>query len=97
MQTNGDGTLALYRYRYPEQRQRKARSRSTESVEFVWQDKDGQAEGVIGSVDCLSHVNFSSQPISCFDWSPDKEGLFVSGALDQCIRVGIVTKLKSFR
>ena len=58
-----------------------------------YQDHEGHELGVAGSVELLSTRNFSSQPIACFDWSPDKEGLFCCGAFDQCIRVGIVTKL----
>jgi len=44
-------------------------------------------------MDLLNSRNFSRQPISCLDWSPDKEGLFVCSAFDQCVRVGIATKL----
>ena len=57
------------------------------------QDHEGHDLGVAGSVELLATRNFSSQPVASFDWSPDKEGLFVCGSFDQCIRVGIVTKL----
>lgn len=76
---SGDGTLYLYKYHYPDQRKVK--------------DYDGKEIGVVGTMELLSDKNLSSQPIAAFDWSPDKEGLFVCGALDQCIRVGLVTKL----
>lgn len=46
-----------------------------------------------GSVELVASRNLSTQPISSFDWSPDKEGLFVCGAFDQALRVGVVTKL----
>ena len=35
----------------------------------------------------------SSQPIIAWNWSTDKQGLAVSAALDQTVRVYIVTKL----
>lgn len=49
--------------------------------------------GVAGSVELLNHKNMSTQPIASFDWHPDKEGLYACTAFDQCIRVGVVTKL----
>jgi hypothetical protein len=49
--------------------------------------------GVVGTMELLSSRNLSSQPIVGFDWCPDKEGLFCCGAFDQCVRVGLVTKL----
>ena len=49
--------------------------------------------GVAGSVELLTHKNLSSQPVSGFDWSPDKEGLFCCVAFDQSVRIGITTKL----
>ena len=58
-------------------------------------DKDGVEEGVMGKLDLLQNVILSTQPISSFDWSPDKIGLAVSTAFDQTLRVLIVTKLKS--
>ena len=75
----GDGTAHLYKYHYPDQRKVK--------------DADGAELGVAGSMELLASRNLSTQPIACFDWSPDKEGLFVCGAFDQCVRVGVVTKL----
>lgn len=49
--------------------------------------------GVVGKMEEVSHCSMSTQPITCFDWNRDKEGLFVCGALDQQIRIGCVTKL----
>jgi hypothetical protein len=51
--------------------------------------------GVAGTMEQVSWRNFSSQPINSMDWSPDKQGLFVCSAFDQCLRVGIATKLAS--
>eukprot|EP00878_Enallax_costatus_P023903 GHUV01025464.1.p1 GENE.GHUV01025464.1~~GHUV01025464.1.p1 ORF type:complete len:249 (+),score=60.16 GHUV01025464.1:856-1602(+) len=76
---SGDGSLSLWRYQYPDQRKVK--------------DSEGRELGVAGSMQRLSHRNISSQPVNSFDWSPDKMGLFVCSAFDQCIRVGFVTKL----
>jgi hypothetical protein len=60
---------------------------------YCLQDQDGKELGVAGSVKQLANRSLSSQPINSFDWSPDKQGLFVCSALDQCLRVGFVTKL----
>ncbi|CAG9460938.1 unnamed protein product [Pedinophyceae sp. YPF-701] len=79
MVCGGDGTLYLYRYHYPDQRRVK--------------DPEGVDMGVAGKMAVLNYRNFSTQPISSFDWSPDKEGLFVCSSFDQTIRVGICTKL----
>lgn len=49
--------------------------------------------GVAGSLEQLAHKGLSSQPVNSFDWSPDREGLFCCSAFDQCVRVGVVTKL----
>ncbi|WIA34433.1 hypothetical protein OEZ86_012767 [Tetradesmus obliquus] len=75
----GDGSLSLWKYQYPDQRKVK--------------DQDGKELGVAGSVQQLAQRSLSSQPVNSFDWSPDKQGLFVCSALDQCLRVGFVTKL----
>ena len=75
----GDGTLMLYKYQYPDQRSVK--------------DADGVPLGVAGTMQLLNSRNVSTQPISSWDWSPDKEGLAVCGSFDQCVRVVIVTRL----
>lgn len=67
------------RYNYPAQRRAK--------------DRDGAEKGVVGSVTQLQRGTFSTQPISSFDWSADKEGLAVMGVLDQSFRVILCTKL----
>eukprot|EP00249_Psilotum_nudum_P016524 c25864_g1_i2 orf=606-1385(+) len=79
MVLGGDGSLSLFKYSYPEQRSLK--------------DIEGRPYGIMGKVNLLSSKIMSTQPIACFDWSPDKEGLAVMGSFDQCVRVAIVTKL----
>jgi len=79
MVQGGDGTLMLYKYCYPDQRQVK--------------DPEGNQQGVAGTVELLSSRNVSTQPICCFDWSADKEGLAVCGSFDQQVRVVVCTKL----
>ena len=59
----------------------------------VTQDSNEVPMGVAGSVNLLQNVTMSTQPIAGFDWSPDKMGLCVCTAFDQCLRVLIVTKL----
>nr|CAD7443315.1 unnamed protein product [Timema bartmani] len=77
----GGGTLCLWKYNYPEKRTK--------------EDGDGDLMGVAGSVTLLQNVTLSSQPISSFDWSPDKQGLAVCTAFDQTVRVIIATKLSN--
>ncbi|KAK9818367.1 hypothetical protein WJX72_011381 [[Myrmecia] bisecta] len=77
--TAGDGSVNLFKYHYPDQRKLK--------------DGSGKEKGVAGTLELLANKNLSTQPISGFDWSADKEGLFVCAAFDQCVRVGLVTKL----
>lgn len=57
-------------------------------------DSAGNELGVAGSMQLLQNVGLSTQPLSSFDWSPDKLGLAVSTAFDQTVRVIVVTKLK---
>jgi hypothetical protein len=58
-------------------------------------DDDGTEVGVIGDVSKLQNSQLSDQPVSGFDWSPDKTGLAVCTAFDQKIRLVIVTKLNT--
>jgi len=60
MVLGGDGTLMLYKYQYPDQR--------------VVKDKDGKAAGVAGTMNMINSKIVSTQPISSWDWSPDKVG-----------------------
>ncbi|KAL4422588.1 hypothetical protein ABPG75_008785 [Micractinium tetrahymenae] len=79
MVTGGDGSLALHKYCYPDQR--------------VVDDGKGQKEGVAGHAELICDRGISCQPVSGFDWSPDKEGVFVAAAFDQTVRVGMVSRL----
>ena len=48
-----------------------------------------------GTIEELAEATLSAQPLTALSWSPDKAGLFCCAALDQCLRVGCVTKLQS--
>jgi len=52
--------------------------------------------GVIGEVERLQSTILSTQPVSSWDWSPDKIGLAVSTSFDQTVRVLIITKLNLY-
>ncbi|KAI8612714.1 WD40-repeat-containing domain protein [Chytriomyces sp. MP71] len=78
--SSGSGSLNVYKYNYPSKR--------------VKQDPtDKKDMGVAGTIELLNNATLAEQPISAFDWSPDKTGLCVFSAFDQQIRVAIVTKL----
>lgn len=78
----GAGSLCLWKYNYPEKRK--------------IADADGIDQGVIGNLSLLQNTTISTQPVSSLDWSPDKQGLAVCSAFDQCIRVIITTKLNTY-
>jgi hypothetical protein len=61
----------------------------------VTKDSSGNEMGVAGNMQLLQNVGLSTQPLSSFDWSPDKVGLAVSTAFDQTLRVIVVTKLNT--
>ncbi|XP_046992196.1 dynein axonemal assembly factor 10 [Schistocerca americana] len=77
----GSGSVCLWKYNYPAQR--------------VKTTDDG-AVGVVGTVSLLQNNTLSSQPISSYDWNPDKIGLALCTAFDQTLRVVIVTKLNNY-
>ncbi|KAI9144023.1 WD repeat-containing protein 92-like protein [Paraphysoderma sedebokerense] len=77
--SSGNGALNLYKYRYPSKRQ------DVDSKQIPY--------GIAGNVELLASATIADQPISSFDWSPDKLGLCVFTGFDQAVRVGIVTKL----
>lgn len=81
MTLGGNGSVCLWKYNYPKERTK--------------QDSDGNEMGVAGTVDQIQNVVLGTQPISGFDWSPDKEGICVCSGFDQTVRVCIVTKLKT--
>jgi len=69
----GNGGLNIYKFHYP--------SRLTQK-----HPQDGLDIGVPGSVELLNSRVLSTQPITAFDWSPDRQGLAVMSALDQSVR-----------
>ena len=77
----GSGTIGLFRYKYPEKR--------TKTLD------DGSVTGVSGEFELLQETAIGDQPISGFDWSPDKTGLGVCTSFDQKVRIIIVTKLNT--
>jgi len=59
---------------------------------------DSKKSSLMNSPSCvekLQETQLSEQPISSFDWSPDKLGLAVSTSFDQKIRVLAVTNLEN--
>lgn len=76
MTGGGNGSLYLWKYRYPAKR---------------WKEVQGKKEGVAGTVEMVNNAIISTQPINCFDWSPDKRGLCLTTGFDQAVRVCIVT------
>lgn len=79
----GTGSVRLWQYEYPDRRYREA--------------GDGHSQGVTGTLHMLHAATVSSQPVNCFDWSPDRIGLAVCGAFDQTVRVLITTNLHLYR
>lgn len=58
MTAGGNGSLHLWKYKYPGQRSKEG--------------KNKQPEGVIGECIELNRSTLATQPISSFQWSPDK-------------------------
>ena len=83
MSTGGNGTLNLYQYTYPSQR--------------AVADADGNERGVMGELKEIVSTPMSTQPIVAFDWHTDKAGLCCMAALDQTIKVAIVTKVAALQ
>ncbi|XP_067015666.1 dynein axonemal assembly factor 10 [Anabrus simplex] len=75
----GSGEVTLWQYHYPEQRYKK--------------DADGVESTVVGSIEEVQNADIASQPIISYDWNASRQGLAVCTALDQAVRVLIVTKL----
>ena len=78
----GDGTMTIYKYNYPPSRQ--------------LLDADNKPKGVAGFLEKLNDSNLATQPLSGFDWSPDKLGLCCMCGLDQTVKVVIATKLNLY-
>eukprot|EP00050_Salpingoeca_kvevrii_P003342 m.222744 g.222744 ORF g.222744 m.222744 type:complete len:356 (+) comp10814_c0_seq40:312-1379(+) len=79
MTAGGNGSVSLWKYSYPAERSVMA--------------ADNKPRGVAGSLQLLNNVAISSQPITAFDWHPDKLGLAVSTSVDETVRVCIATNL----
>ncbi|KAL8274838.1 hypothetical protein Esti_001244 [Eimeria stiedai] len=79
----GSGTVAVLLYSYPDQRS-------------LADPETGLLRGVVGSQQMLNEAEVASQPVVDWSWHPQKAGLAVSAALDQQIRLTVVTKLSLF-
>ena len=73
MTGGGNGGFNMYKYHYPMNR--------------VGKHKEDQSPiGVVGNVELLNSRVISTQPISSFDWSPDRAGLCCLSCFDQTVR-----------
>lgn len=78
----GNGGLNIYKYHYPSKRKETT--------------LDGNIKGNVGSLELLNTRIFSTQPIISLDWNKDKEGLCCFTAMDQSLRVILVTNLDKY-
>ncbi len=78
----GNGSVNLYKYNYPSKRS--------------LTDDNGVERGVAGTLTILNTSEITSQPIMNWDWHPDKLGLATMVALDQSVKVYIVTRLNLY-
>lgn len=62
----------------------------------VEHDSDGLPYGVPGELSLIQNSTLTEQPITSFDWCPEKIGLAVCSSFDQSIRALITTKLNLF-
>ena len=69
---------------------------STYPVSRQVKDPEGRPKGNMGSVELLNARIIAQQPFVSFDWCAEKEGLAATTALDQSLRVLIVTKLNKY-
>ncbi len=74
--------MNLYKYNYPSSR--------------CVKDDNEIDKGVIGTLSLLNSKEITTQPIIGFDWHPDKIGLSCMVALDQSVKVYIITKLNLY-
>ena len=77
----GNGGLNIYKYHYPKNRVGK-------------HGQDGAPIGIAGSVELLNSRVISTQPVTSFDWSPDRQGLCCLSSMDQTLRVMVITRLE---
>ena len=73
MTGGGNGGFNLYKYHYPMNRVGK-------------HPEDGLPVGKMGEVELLNSRVISTQPVTSFDWSPDRAGLCCLSCLDQILR-----------
>ena len=78
----GNGAANIYKYNYPLNR--------------AVPDENGVKKGVIGTLSLLNTREITTQPIVGFDWHPDKLGLATMVALDQTVKVYLVTRLELY-
>lgn len=83
MTCGGTGAIRLWQYEYPDRRYKES--------------SDGPRQGIAGTLQMLNATTVSTQPVNCFDWSPDRIGLAVCGAFDQTVRVLISTNLHLYK
>ncbi|KAL0212453.1 hypothetical protein RCL1_006079 [Eukaryota sp. TZLM3-RCL] len=77
--TGGAGEVKLWKYTYPQER-------------FAVDEVDGEY-GLAGKVSLKSETCISTQPVSSFDWHPNREGLAVCSSFDQSVSVLFVTDM----
>ena len=73
MTGGGNGGFNIYKYHYPSNRVGR-------------HCRDSEPVGVLGSIELLNSRILSTQPLSSFDWSPDRQGLCCMSSLDQTLR-----------
>ena len=79
----GNGSVSLWQYKYPTARSKKG--------------EDGVMHGVAGTLVELNDKPIAQQPIVSWDWHQDKMGVACLCALDQTVKVALVTKLQNLQ
>ena len=75
---DGSGSVKIWKYNFSKE---------------LSQNNDCNKTNVTRSIEKLQESQLSEQPISSFDWSPDKLGLAVSTSFDQKVRILAFTNL----
>lgn len=55
--------------------------------------KDGEMEGVAGTLELLNEIGAADQPITSFSWNADHLGLGACTSFDQTVRIIAATRL----
>ena len=79
---SGSGSVALWKYNHFETIHNKT-------------NKEDNPQGKSGKLEKVLDCQIAEQPISGFDWSPDKLGLAVATAFDQKVRLLAFTQLNN--